>query len=82
MKYGMLWFDNRLIDINLRLLGAVEYFQNKYNLVPDICKVNFSMVKDKYIYKGDGFEILVVPGTRVQNNHFWIGVKNEVSDAS
>jgi len=73
MNTGMLWFDNDpKIDLNDKILKALEYYQKKYGQSPNICFVHPSM-KIEAPSKSLGVDVQV--NQMVLPNHFWLGVK-------
>lgn len=73
MNVGMLWFDNDpKVDIAVKINRAVDYYQNKYGQVPNLCFVHPSMVKSSPTKSGN---IEVRSSRSVLPNHFWLGLK-------
>ena len=72
MQIGMLWLDDdkkRSFDEKVR--RAVDYYQDKYGRLPDLCFVNKAMLpQEKRVGK-----VNVHPANHVMQHHFWLGVK-------
>ncbi len=72
MNVGMLWFDNDpKADLEAKITRAVGYYEKKYGLMPDLCFVHPSMLKNTSI-KSAGVDVR--PNRSVLPNHFWIGI--------
>jgi hypothetical protein len=73
MNTGMLWFDNDpKIDLQTKINKAVDFYQRKYGVHPDLCFVHPTMLKESVVRK-NGVE--VKPNRRMLPNHFWIGIQ-------
>lgn len=71
MVTGMLWFDNDpKSDLNSKIIRAVDFYQKKYGIRPDLCFVHPSMIKTEASNR-NGIEVRT--NTRVLPHHFWIG---------
>jgi len=72
MKTGMLWLDadaRRTFDEKVQ--RAVEYYQQKYGAMPDLCLVNPTSFADEEMSVGP----VKVKRTRtVLPHHFWVGL--------
>jgi hypothetical protein len=74
MVTGMLWFDNDpKSDLNSKIVRAVDFYQKKYGIKPDLCFVHPTMVKGEAIGR---IAVEIRTNTRVLPHHFWIG-KND-----
>ena len=73
MNVGMLWLDNDTKrPFEEKVQRAIDYYQQKYGCLPEICHVNPQMLgKSKKIG-----EINVEPLQTVLPHHFWLGLKN------
>jgi len=72
MKMGMLWFDDDTkSDLRIKILKAVDYYQRKYGVRPNLCYVHPSMLTQERVI-AEGVEIR--PNPRVLRNHFWLGL--------
>lgn len=77
MKIGMLWFDeSREVGIVQRIARASDYYQSKYGLKPNLCFVHPNTINE-------GAPLSEVPlkvkaSQTILENHFWIGVEEEV----
>lgn len=77
MKAGMMWFDNDPnTALKQKVLRAVNYYQTKYDLVPNLCFVHPSMLKghSKQV-EGLSGKIFVHSNHFVLPGHLWIGVQ-------
>lgn len=72
MKTGMLWLDadaRRTFDEKVQ--RAVDYYQQKYGAMPDLCLVNTASLPDEEKNVGT----VKIERTRtVLPHHFWVGV--------
>jgi hypothetical protein len=75
MDTGMLWFDNDPRTALAAKIGrAADYYRHKYNLSPNICLVNPSMLGDQVIAaEGAGSKVVVRAHRAIQPGHLWIG---------
>jgi hypothetical protein len=75
MMLGMLWFDNApqkaIVD---KINGALEYYQKKYNTMPDTVMVHPSMIAQGEIVSIEN--VTVKTSRSVMPNHFWVGKDN------
>lgn len=72
MKTGMLWLDadaRRTLDEKVQ--RAVEYYQQKYGSLPDLCLVNTSSFAEDEISVGS---VKVQRTQTVLPHHFWVGI--------
>ena len=73
MNIGMLWLDaDAKRPFPEKVQRAVDYYQQKYGRLPDICHVNPEML-GKSMKVG---EIKVEPLKSVLPHHFWLGQQN------
>lgn len=73
MKIGMLWLDTdkkRSFDEKVR--RAVEYYEDKYGRLPELCLVNKSTLSGEK--KVD--HVIVQPAKSVLPGHFWLGMSS------
>lgn len=70
MNVGMLWLDDdKDRPLAEKVQRAVEYYQQKYGMMPTICLVNSSAVAAETAVAG-----LKVEGSQyVLPYHFWVG---------
>jgi hypothetical protein len=74
MKIGMLWEDveNKGRDFSTRLKYIAEYYQKKYDAIPDTCYVHPSMdlkgVKNMSVE-----DISIKTSKAILPGYFWIG---------
>ncbi|MBW7958768.1 MAG: hypothetical protein LC131_08585 [Anaerolineae bacterium] len=72
MKTGMLWLDadtRRTFDEKVQ--RAVDYYQQKYGVTPDLCLVNTISLTDDEKHVGT----VTIQRTRtVSPHHFWVGL--------
>ena len=76
MKVGMLWFDNSETPITEKIKKAITYYINKYKVIPNTCYIHptaYAVVVDEGISN-----ITIKTRRQTHNNHFWIGIENEV----
>ncbi len=72
MNTGMLWFDNDpKADLQTKISRAVDFYQHKYGIHPDLCFVHPSMLHEELSHR-NGVEIKA--NRRILPNHFWIGI--------
>lgn len=78
METGMLWFDNDpRIALAVKIERAADYYHHKYNLSPNICLVNPSMLVDQILSaEGVGNKVVVRTHRAIQPGHLWIGTEN------
>lgn len=73
MNVGMLWLDvDAKRPLAEKVQRAVDYYQDKYGRLPDICHVNPQMLGESF-QVGD---IKVEPLPSVLLHHFWLGQNN------
>ncbi len=71
MKIGMLWLDtDQKRSFDDKVKRAVEYYEDKYGRLPDLCLVNKASLNDE---KKVG-HVIVQPVKSVQPGHFWLGM--------
>jgi hypothetical protein len=77
MNIGMLWFDNDpSTALAVKIGRAADYYRQKYNLSPNICLVNPSMLVDQAIaMEGHGRQVTVQTHRAIQPGHLWIGTE-------
>jgi hypothetical protein len=73
VRSGLLWYDDdperTLID---KVSRAVNRYERKYGLAPDVCFVHPSALSDDGSEKSaDG--VLIAPLPTVLINHMWVG---------
>ncbi|MCB9006852.1 MAG: hypothetical protein H6656_05720 [Ardenticatenaceae bacterium] len=73
MNVGMLWLDDdRHRSLEEKVSRAVEYYQEKYGRMPEMCLVNKGMLAaEKVVGK-----VNVQPIANVLPHHFWLGMKS------
>jgi hypothetical protein len=72
MNIGMLWLDDDTKrPLEEKVQRAVEYYQEKYGRVPELCLVNPGMLAQK---QQVGW-IEVEPLRTILPHHFWLGMK-------
>ncbi len=77
MDIGMLWFDNdSKVDLSRKLEKAANYYRMKYKQDPNLCYVHPSMISGEHVKAG---KISVCSNKTIIPNHFWIGVRAELS---
>ena len=73
MNTGMLWFDNDpKADLQTKLNRAVDFYQRKYGVPPDLCFVHPSMLREEKMQRAG---VDIKPNRRILPNHFWIGIQ-------
>lgn len=73
MKVGMLWLDtDKSRSLDEKVLRAVEYYQDKYGKLPELCLVNSSVIAEA---KSVG-QVKVEAARTVLPDHFWLGMSN------
>jgi hypothetical protein len=72
MNVGMLWLDNDTKrPLEEKVQRAVEYYQEKYGRVPELCLVNPGILAEKQQVG----RIEVEPLRTILPHHFWLGMK-------
>ncbi|GJM39844.1 MAG: hypothetical protein DHS20C20_01260 [Ardenticatenaceae bacterium] len=72
MNVGMLWLDDdRSRSFDEKVNRAVDYYQEKYGRMPELCLVNKTMLSEE---KKVG-KVSVQPKKAVLPHHFWLGMK-------
>jgi len=74
MTTGMLWFDNSTSPLSAKIKKAVDYYQKKYGLQPDLCLVHPSALSNAQM---DMETIVVRPYRPVLPGHIWIGIEDK-----
>ena len=75
MNKGMLWYDNNTkLNIEKRVLKAVEFFIEKYGYPPQCCFVNPDMTDEPMEIKNN---IKIVPSERILKDHIWLEMAQE-----
>ena len=80
MNVGMLWYDNDpRTALTAKVARAADYYRQKYGLVPDLCLVNPSMLKDPRSDLADGHagKVAIRPNRLIQPGHLWIGKEDK-----
>jgi hypothetical protein len=73
MNTGMLWFDNDPKSTLLtKIEHAVDYYQQKYGVTPNICYLHPSMMNTDPV-KSKSIDIRT--NQMVLPNHLWIGTQ-------
>ncbi len=73
MKIGMLWLDtDQKSSFDEKVQRAVEYYEDKYGRLPELCLVNKSTLSDE---KKVGL-VKVQPAKSVLPGHFWLGMSS------
>ena len=76
MNIGMLWFDNdNKTELTVKIKRAVDYYQQKYGQIPNLCFVHPSMLPANSKPEA-GLELRTTRS--VLPNHFWLGVNSGV----
>ncbi|VAW43018.1 hypothetical protein MNBD_CHLOROFLEXI01-1629 [hydrothermal vent metagenome] len=72
MNVGMMWLDDDgKRSIEEKVSRAVEYYQEKYGRLPEICFVNQAMLAvEKHVGK-----VTVQPNNTILPHHFWLGME-------
>ena len=72
MNVGMLWLDDDgKRSLEEKVSRAVDYYQEKYGRMPEMCLVNKGMLPaEKTVGK-----INVQPTSNILPHHFWLGMK-------
>lgn len=75
MNKGMLWYDNNTkLNIENRVLEAVEFFMDKYGYKPHCAFVNPTMAEKPIKIKNN---IKIVPNEKILKNHIWLEMAQE-----
>ena len=70
MNKGMLWYDNNTkLNIEKRVMKAVEFFIEKYGYTPQCCFVHPDMADEPMKINNN---IKIVPNERILKNHIWL----------
>lgn len=81
MSVGMMWFDgNHRRPLHERMERAVDYYQSKYGLNPNLLFLHPATAGDESI--GQLGQVEVRTSRTVLPDHFWIGVVREGAEAS
>lgn len=73
MNVGMLWLDDdRKRSLDEKVSRAVEYYQEKYGRMPEMCLVNKGMLSGE-VQMG---KVSVQPIANILPHHFWLGMKS------
>ena len=73
MNVGMLWLDDdRHRSLEEKVSRAVEYYQEKYGRMPEMCLVNKGMLAAEKVVGN----VNVQPIANVLPHHFWLGMKS------
>lgn len=77
MKTGMLWFDNDpRSTLSTKIQKAVDYYRQKFGLVPDLCLVHPGMIDEGTIELKLG-KLTIRPYRPVMPGHLWIGIEDK-----
>lgn len=72
MNVGMLWLDDdRHRSLDEKVNRAVEYYQEKYGRMPELCLVNKTMLAEEIVVG----KVSVQPQPAILPHHFWVGMK-------
>jgi hypothetical protein len=82
MNVGMLWYDNDpRTALTAKVARAADYYRQKYDLVPDLCLVNPSMLSgprpDQVESEGRAGKVAIRPNRLIQPGHLWIGKEDK-----
>lgn len=80
MNVGMLWFDNDpRTTLTVKVARAADYYRQKYGLVPDLCLVHPSMLREARpdLVEGGSGKVTVRPNRLIQPGHLWIGTEEK-----
>lgn len=83
MNVGMLWFNNKNLDLSVKVKEAAEYYVKKYERTPDLCLVHPSMMKSDMRINASFFvdfsrgKLLVKPYRPVLPGCIWIGIEDK-----
>ena len=80
MNVGMLWLDDDAKrPLEEKVTRAVEYYEQKYGQLPELCLVNPAMLTQKR----EMGPIEIRPLRTVLLHHFWLGMKTSlITDTS
>lgn len=71
MNTGMLWFDDSDRPLQSKIKRAVDYYQEKYEMTPNLCVVHPTMIPEG---ETSVESVLVKQATAVMPHHYWIGI--------
>jgi len=72
MNVGMLWLDDDAKrPLEEKVTRAVEYYEQKYGQLPEVCLVNPTQLSQKKVIG----TIEIQPLRTVLLHHFWLGMK-------
>lgn len=78
MNIGMLWFDNDpKVAIDIKIARAIQYYQNKYGALPNLCFVHPSMLENGASAAAGQAQragVEVRASRSVLPHHFWLGI--------
>ncbi|HEY5271524.1 MAG TPA: hypothetical protein VII97_14390 [Anaerolineales bacterium] len=79
MNIGMLWFDNDpRTALTAKVSRAADYYRQKYGLVPDLCLVHPSMLREHPdLVEGSAGKVAVRPNRAILPGHLWIGTEDK-----
>ncbi len=79
MDDGMLWFDNDpQTDLTSKIGRAADYYRKKYGIIPDLCMVHPSMLKEcSDLVDGCAGKIAVKANRLILPDHLWIGSEDK-----
>ena len=73
MNVGMLWLDtDKSRSLDEKVLRAIEYYQDKYGRLPELCLVNSRVIAEA---KSVG-QVKVEAARTVLPDHFWLGMSS------
>ena len=75
MHTGMLWFDNSQTALVIKVQKAVDYYKDKYGLMPDLILVHPSMLEGNTHLSLS--KISVRPYRPVLPGHIWVGMEDK-----
>jgi len=78
MHTGMLWFDNSTTSLEVKIRKAYDYYQKKYERVPDLCLIHPAMLEADKTIKIE--KMTIRPYRAVLPGHIWIGVEMKPAD--
>ena len=75
MDIGMLWYDDdKKRTLEEKVQRAVDFYKNKYRVVPSQCYVHPSMIPSgSQVVAG----VLLRGNKTIIKNHFWLGIGDE-----
>lgn len=76
MLVGMLWWDDSLTALSVKIQKAADYYQKKYGRAPDLCLVHPQMLSSETGIPGAEGGVTVRPWRSIPLHHFWIGVED------